>query len=456
MLRFRRQVGTSLRAAAHYFLFAAVALAPFASAQGQFVQQAVGGISVDSAGVLSNAEKDFNGLRQLWLDNLHPIPGDLNQPAKLRKISLRGVETAIAKIASEEGRLPDDLRFLAGLQRIEYVLVYPEQNDIVLAGYAEGWRVDGRGNLVGATTGRPVMQLDDLLIALRTAEEASRGGITCSIDPSPAGLERLQKLAGDPAMVGAGPQAVAESMISELGPQAISFQGVPADSRFAHVLLGADYRMKRLAMNFDPVPVKGLASYLHLIKSSNRAGRQNMLPRWWLTTHYQPLLTDGEGLAWQLRGQGVKAMTEDDFVMADGSRKQTGKAAPMAQKWADQMTKKYDELSLKEPIFGQLRNCIDLAVVAALIVKENLPQKAAVSLATLLSADKFPTHRYLVPKQVDSKASLLEARFGYIISASGGVQINSWAEASRQETNQELIPLRAKANERRGETWWWN
>src|SRR6185437_9205290 len=117
--------------------------------------------------------------------------------------------------------------------------------------------------------------------------------------------------------------------------------------------------------------------------------RQNMLPRWWLTSSYQPLLTDGDGLAWQLRGQGVKAMTEDDFLLADGNRRHTGKAGPMAQKWADQMTKKYDELSLKEPIFGELRNCIDLAVVAALIVKENLPGKAALSLATLLSAEQF-------------------------------------------------------------------
>ena len=42
--------------------------------------------------------------------------------------------------------------------------------------------------------------------------------------------------------------------------------GVPADSHFARVLVAADYRMKRLAMNFDPSPVNGLPSYLHMIK----------------------------------------------------------------------------------------------------------------------------------------------------------------------------------------------
>lgn len=427
-----------------------------APAHGQFFSQAVGGISVDARGVLSNAEKDHNGLRQYWLDNLQQVPGELNGPAKLRKISLRGLEEALAAIVSEEGRLPDEMRFLAGLQRIEYIFVYPEQNDIVLAGYAEGWQVDGRGNMVGVTTGRPVMQLDDLLIALRTAKEAARGGILCSIDPTEAGLARVRNMAATLVSPTGGVVDLAEAMARELGPQNIRFGGVPPESRFAHVLLGADYRMKRLGMNFDPSPVRGLASYLQMLKSTSATGNQNLLPRWWLTTNYLPLLTDQEGLAWQLRGQGVKAMSENDLLGADGRLKQTGKASPLAQKWADQMTKKYDELSVKEPIFGELRNCIDLAVVAALIVKENLIAKAAVDLATLLSAERFPTHVYKTPKQVDSKASVVAARDGYIFSASGGVQIDSWAEASRKETSDELAGVHTNASQGRGRLWWWN
>ena len=33
--------------------------------------------------------------------------------------------------------LPDEVKYLAGLQRIRYVFVYPEQQDIVLAGFGE-------------------------------------------------------------------------------------------------------------------------------------------------------------------------------------------------------------------------------------------------------------------------------------------------------------------------------
>lgn len=431
----------------------AVALILVSSVQAQFFRQAVGGISIDPKGVLANAERDHNGLRQFWLDLLKPVPDDLQQASELRKISLRGLAELLSGL-NDKTALPDEVRFLAGLQRVEYVLVYPELSDIVLVGFGEGWKVDDRGNVVGVTTGRPVMQLDDLLVAFRMAEAAAHGPIQCSIDPTKEGLARIQQMAAQFLIPNQDPKQVATAMERALGPQTVSFNNVSPNSRFAHVLLAADYRMKRLGMNFDPPPVKGLPSYLHMIKNA-KAGTANLLPRWWLTTNYEPLLTDDDGLAWQIRGQGVKAMTEDDFVAADGQRKQTGKASPAAQKWADQMTAKYEELSLKEPIFGELRNCMDLAVVAALIFQENLAAKAALDLGVLLDASALPVEEFNLPKQVDTKVSYIPSTSGYVMSASGGVDIDSWGAARRKE-NGDLSPVRSEVAESRSKAWWWN
>jgi hypothetical protein len=44
--------------------------------------------------------------------------------------------------------------------------------------------------------------------------------------------------------------------------------GVPTDSRFAQVLVAADYRMKRIGMNFEKAPVRGLPSYLEMRPAS--------------------------------------------------------------------------------------------------------------------------------------------------------------------------------------------
>ena len=143
--------------------------------------------------------------------------------------------------------------------------------------------------------------------------------------------------------------------------------------------------MKRLAMNLDQSPVKGLPSYVQMMKGSRNAN--SVYPRWWLACNYEPIAAGDNGLAWEIRGQGVKAMTEDEFVDEQGKVQQTGRKSPLAQKWADAMTKKYEELSQKDAIFGELRNIMDMSVVAALIVKNDLASKAQCNLPMLMAND---------------------------------------------------------------------
>jgi hypothetical protein len=452
-------VNSSLARAARRATVVALALVLSAvvclPAQAQFISRAVGGISVNSAGVLDSALLDDLGkLHQIRADALQEIPADLGAMTKMRKISLRRLELAIAESAKTGKQLPDEIRYLAGLQQIRYVLVYPERNDIILAGPAEGWKVDKRGNIVGITTGRPVMLLDDLLVAMRSARGAARNPISCSIDPTPEGMNRLRSHVSKLRTIG-NPQRTAAGIAKVLGPQQISFTGVPGTSHFARVLVAADYRMKRLAMNFDAPPVSGLPSFMQMMKVS-RTGMSNMLPRWWLEPNYEPLLRSEDGLAWELRGASVKAMTEQDFILASGEAQPTGKTSPTAQKWADNMTEKFDELAVADPVFGQLRNCMELAIVSALMVKERLTEKAGHNMPLLMDADQIETEAFAVPKQLDSQASLLKKGRKWIISASGGVAVNSWAIADNVEQSNRPAKARAKAITTESKNWWWN
>lgn len=416
--------------------------------------RAVGGISIDASGVLQNANVDATGqLQRLRAERLQPVPAELNQAVAMRKISLRGLEAALAKHVAAGQSLPDSLRYLAGLQQIQYVLVYPEEHDVVLVGPGEGWKVDARGNLVGVTTGRPVMILDDLLVALRTARQAAQGGISCSIDPTPEGLQRLRAYVGKLHTIG-NPQTTVAGICETLGPQKISLQNVPATTHFARVLVAADYRMKRLAMGFEPAPIRSLPNYLQMI-SATKAGMSNMLPRWWLAPQYQPVLKSADGLAWELRGATVKAMTEEDYLTANGSREHTGKANPMAQRWADQMTAQYQELSLAEPVFGQLRNCMELAIVGALLVKEDLPQRAGCNLPVIMDSGRVEVDQFPAPQQVDTQASVIRKGKNWVISASGGVQIFAWGGLEQVQVAETPAAARAKSAPK-GDRWWWN
>jgi hypothetical protein len=424
-------------------------------ARSQVVSRAVGGVSIDAWGLLNDAHLDDLGeLVKLRAAALQDIPGELGQLAEMRKVSLRRLEAAIAQAQQTGKPLPDDVQYLAGLQQIRYVFVYPEQNDIVLVGPAEGWKVGPKGIVVGRTTGRPVMLLDDLLVALRSAQQAARGGISCSIDPTEAGMNRLRAHVNTLETIG-NPEQTAAGIEQALGRQQIRVSGVPPTSHFARVLVAADYRMKRIAMAFEPSPVRGLPNFLGMVPATGR-GMSNMMPRWWLEPDYAPILRDPDGLAWELRDAAVKCMTEEDFLTAAGRREHTGQASPIAQRWADLMTEKYAELAVADPIFGQLRNCMELAVVAALVVKERLPDKAGHSMPLLLDGAELKVAEFVAPTAVDSKASLLKKGRNWVISASGGVMVHSWSIADRVEQDEAPAEARAKSAPADDARWWWN
>jgi hypothetical protein len=334
---------------------------------------AVGGVSINADGVLAGPIlKDRELLRQEYQKQYKAPAPELNQPVGIRKFSLREAEAAMARSGKNlTWQMPPEIHFMAGLQRIQYVFIYPD--DIVLAGPGEGWRVDENANMVGITTGRPVLRLEDFLVALRSVDNAREEGITVSIDPTAEGRQRFEQYMRKQTTFNPG---VLDGIAKALGQQQITITGVPDTSRFARILAASDYKMKRIAMGLEESPLAELPSFLTLMKK-DRVKLDNMMPRWWMACNYEPLGKSADGLAWEIRGPGVKVMTEDEIIGEDGSVTGTGKVNPVAQKWSTLMTEYYDELAAKEPVFGELRNLMDLCVVAALIKKEGMEGRHA-------------------------------------------------------------------------------
>src|SRR5262245_20588297 len=421
-------------------------------AQAQFFNRgAVGGVKIDANGVVSNPQVgELKQLQATWQRGLAEVRADLEKFTEMRFVSLKRLESQIAAAEAKGEPLPDAVQVLAGLERVKFVLIYPEEKDIVLAGPAEGWRIDRLGNVVGKSTGRPVLLLDDLLVALRVAESSNRTGISCSIDPTPEGLARMQAISGQLSARG-GPQNAARQMEEAVGDQTIKITGVPDTSHLARVIVAADFRMKRLGMNMEQAPVDGLPSFLTMVGRS-RGASGSLMPRWWLAADYEPIRRDEAGLAWELRGQGVKCETEQDFLNSEGDLKHSGKADPLAKKWADNFTAKFDELAREDSAFGALRNVMDLSVVAALLVKENLLEKSGLEAPRLLSQQ--PVEQLPVPRRVPSQASFVKAGRGWIVSVSGGVQIFPWQVADRTEVSSELASTRDQ-KPTQSDGWYW-
>lgn len=420
-------------------------------------QQAVGGVVVDAAGVVRAATIEDRQQMANALQNANrALPGDLQQEAEMRMISLKGLQAAVTESKQSGKDIPSEVRFLAGLQRIEYVFVDQENQDVILAGPAEPWEMREDGFVVGKTSGQATMRLEDLTIALRSVENARQNGITCSIEPTDEGRLRLQQLLRRIKLrPGQSPVAFEAAMREAFGPQMIYLSGVPNNSRFARTLVAADFEMKRVAMGLTESKVATLPSYLEMSRNSQQTKNQN--PRWWMACSYDALGKSQDGLAWKLSGQGVETKTEQDIVNDDGSTRRGG-VDKMAQAWANKMTDSYEDLSKKMPVFSELQNMMDLTVVATLIVQERLAEKAGLSLAGFAEeSQSVELASFNTPKAVEPHCSFIKGRSGWVVTASGGVDINGFEVVQNQVADASGSKVREDAlAASTGKTWWWN
>ena len=415
----------------------------------------VGGISIDPEGVVNRADADAVGqLSRARAKAIGVVSATACKSSPLRKISLRMLEQELIRLRDANLPLPGEVEFLAGLQRVEYVFLDHERNDIVLAGPAEGWRVEKNGFVVGESSGLPVIELCDLLVALRADRNQAFQGITCSMDATPEGLQRYSSL------MRGGKREMSEQMLDRMrnaiGNFQVTFTGIRTDSHYARVLIAADLMMKRLGMNLETSPVPEVKSYVQLLQKSKQKISVNKSPRWWLASDYEPVLCDEERSAWKIRGKAIKAMTGEDFLSSNGQKIAIQQRNHLAQKWADDFTRHYPELSVAMPVFGQLRNCMDLAVLSALLTKHNLWSRAQLEGEILRSADQIRLVEFAVPQFTPPQISYAKGRKGWIVTLSGGVDLNGWSVASNLQTDTDLNAIQNNAITRTTDHWWWD
>ena len=215
------------------------------------VQLPTFGVAVDPAGVLSlKSFADPTGQLQTARRQAAKmeLAADLLAPSPLRKVSLVRLEAAVRRRLEQGQPLDDTLRNLAGLQRLQYVFFYPETKDIVIAGPAEGFWIDLASRVRGVTTGRPVLELQDLVVALRAFPP--RPGrpepfFGCTIDPTPEAMQRLVEFQRTiPHTVPESQRQevggrIAEGMRTSLGRAPIRVFGLSPNTHFAQVLVEA-------------------------------------------------------------------------------------------------------------------------------------------------------------------------------------------------------------------------
>ncbi len=434
---------------------------------GTTIQLPTLGVSIDANGLLEAkmfADPRGELIRKRILAAKANLKGNLRHKVKLRKISLKRLELEL-KRRREAGKQPSEaMECLAGLTRVEYVFVDPDNKDIILAGPAEPWIENQSGRRVGVVTGKPMLLLDDLIAALRTFSPNKRLNqwVACSIDPTPQGIAKLKEFQKTiPRNIPQSARAEAavrlgNGLRESLGNAEIKVYGVPRETHMAQVMVEADYRMKLMAVGLEQPPIK-MTTFIAALR-----GAPKDMQRWWFMPNYKCVKVGEDKNSMQLVGDGVVLSTQKiDFdqkarIVATGA-----KSSAPAKKFASSFTKKYGQISKVRPIYAQLRNIIDLLVAAAWIKKSDAFTRSGWEPTTFLDERVYSIQNQPNPKRCPCVANAVWKGHVLILPAGGGVSIAAAEALSEKnlikDTKGDITKTRKSINLiGAGNNWWWD
>lgn len=306
-------------------------------------------------------------------------------PAEAATGRAMSLNAAVSVLKSGGG---GDVAQLCGITRALGFIYDKTRRDVVLFGEADG--------------SLPPLHLDDLAVALRNVNllYAQVRGRTryyaapgCSIDPDPQTMRDLRALkcsnVADPEQV-----RLFEQKWDEIGrrPQKVRVMGVPFDSRFAKVMVDADYYMKRLVNGSVNLDIEGFASMSDLgVEQAKKAftqGRSGSLGgysmnRFWFSPG-EAAYSEEDG-AIVLRECRVQLLTEEEMLTQQGI-KGKGRPGALAKEFASAFSAHYPEIAERRPVYTELEGLFRFVGLARIIREEGA---ASAGLDYLLKSHKI-------------------------------------------------------------------
>jgi hypothetical protein len=426
-----------------------------------------GGVYVDTAGLMSKLPPRTDSS----LIAVHRAGQDISQTGEarrasvLRKVSLTRLEREV-QLLHAQGHAPSEaMQTLAGLTHVKYVLVYPDTGDIVIAGPAGDWRRDAEGRFLNSATSAPVLQLDDFVVTLHNAY-GELGRFGCSITPRQDNLAAAkavnEKWSLRPLRTGEREKWLNEFRTA-MGRQDIEMYGIDRRTHAGRVLIEADYRMKLVGIGLEE-GTPGVASYLSTVQLDKNGNPPPMnVLRWWFTLNYDAVAASPTRDAFELRGPGVKVLSENELLNERGERVHTGDSDELTKRFAQSFTKHFDELSVKYPIYAELRNVFDLSLVAAIIHSHDLANQVGWNLTHFGADGEYRPMLAHAPTEVESVINRRIIGGRTVVAAvSGGVRAEPRSISQRETVKTDdsgAIPGQRQASTPQNlprNAWWWD
>lgn len=332
----------------------------------------------------------------LLVIELYPDTGRDIANFKGRAVSLKIFQQKL-KECLNVGSLPNSLYHLCGLKEISGYVVDKANRDVLLIG-----KVDRSS---------PPLYLDDFVVALRIAF-GKYGGQTpgCSIDHDAGVLRQLDNIRR--RLAARILPAEREQLIKQwetvcASSQRVSVSGVPFYTRFAQVMVRADYELKRVADGSDELNLAFFSSVSDIIlseaASNMRKGRYYPVPavfnRFWFApgensyteTHNAVFLSHCE----------VKLRTAEQYLNSKGKAAHRLYVNSYARQFAEDFSNFYPDIAAQRPIFRELQNLYRFVALAHIIKYKAPHKRVGLNLDYLL--ERYPVSKESVQKYLPGR-----------------------------------------------------
>jgi hypothetical protein len=431
-----------------------------------------GGILVDGAGLVSDR---IEKAKDASLDNLavmlnadrrDPINADdrssWRHASAYRCVSLKRLAEEIVRRRVSGQPVDDAMRNLAGLSRVQFVIIDPPNQDVILAGPVggieshQGWFRDQKS---GLTT----IRLEYFTAAAVSIVSGEAFG--CTIDPT---QQSLAAAAETSALIREQKIPVglaAEALQKAIGLQDVRVFGTAGDTPLGYLMVEADRHMKQLALGFQPMP-KDVPNYLDFITRHIAEGPPNgQLLRLWFTGVPMAVRVDTSGQVYEMAGRAMKLDSETKLAGANGERA----AAPAdirVQEFVESFNQNFIDIATEYPVYGALHSVYASAAVAELLRRSDASDWIPSLLGPML-LDDSSEGRLQTPRKVESIATLHRVKQGSkrhsIIVASGGVWIDTRETVAAtyrpyptlSATSERLLSDKPSSPDA-ATAWWWN
>jgi hypothetical protein len=209
--------------------------------------------------------------------------------------------------------------------------------------------------------------------------------------------------------------------------------------------------------------VAGVPSYLSMIHVS----RDGTVPpldvlRWWFTLNYDALEATRDHDGFEFRGQGVQVLSENELLTATGQRVHTGASDVLNSEFARNFTMHFSELAAKYPIYADLQNMFDLALLGALIRSEKLADRVDWHMTYFGDPKLYRVETSDAPKTVETVINhRIVNEKTILVGVSGGVRCDpsSLVQPTAMHSDYGVLREQHSAAKPKAEVrnvWWWD